>query len=167
MGGMEPASSPGALDEVRVRIEQLDRVTAVQVVEARESELAALPPGTPMTTIDLEQAEARVRDAAAAHGRAKSELNVKEGSLAHVGGATLREEVQRLEEARAAAQGRERELEVDADAWKLPRETLRAAKNEEGTHLGRALAGPVRRSTGGLVCWYPRAACSAAKTVDC
>jgi hypothetical protein len=133
----------GALDELRVRIQQLDRVTAVQAVEARESELAALPPGTPMTIIDLEQAEARVRNAAAAHERAKSELNVKEGSLAHVGGAALREEVQRLEEARAAARGRERELEVDADAWKLLRETLRTAENEEGTHLGRALAGPV------------------------
>jgi len=133
----------GALDEMRVRIEQLDRATAVQAVEVRESELAALPPGTPMTTIDQEQAEARVRDAAAAHERAKSELNVKEGSLAHVGGAALREEVQRLEEARTAAQARERELEVDADAWKLLRDTLRAAENEEGTHLGRALAGPV------------------------
>ena len=133
----------GALDEMRVRIEQLDRSTAVQAVEVRESELAALPPGTPMTTIDLEQAEARVRDAAAAHERAKTELNVKEGSLAHVGGAALREEVQRLEEARTAAQARERELEVDADGWKLLRDTLRAAENEEGTHLGRALAGPV------------------------
>jgi hypothetical protein len=112
-------------------------------VEARESELATLPPGTPMTTIDLEQAGARVRDAAAAHGRAKPEQNVKEGSLAHVGGAALREEVQRLEEARTAAQAHERELEVDADAWKLLRDTLRAAENQEGAHLGRALAGPV------------------------
>jgi uncharacterized protein YhaN len=60
-----------------------------------------------------------------------------------VGGAALREEVQRLGEARTAAQARERELEVDADAWKLLRDTLRAAENEEGTHLGRALAGPV------------------------
>ena len=55
----------------------------------------------------------------------------------------MREEVQRLEEARTAAQERERELEFDADAWKLLRDTLREAENEEGTHLGRALAGPV------------------------
>ena len=133
----------GALDEMRARIEQLDRGTAVRAVEARESELAALPAETPTTTIDVEQAEARVRVAAAAHEQAKSDLNVKEGSLAHVGGAALREEVQRLEEARTAAQARERELEVDADAWKLLRDTLRETENEEGTHLGRALAGPV------------------------
>ena len=51
----------GALDEMRARIEQLDRATAVRAVEARESELAALPAETPTTTIDVEQAEARVR----------------------------------------------------------------------------------------------------------
>jgi uncharacterized protein YhaN len=34
-------------------------------------------------------------------------------------------------------------MEIDADAWKLLRDTLRAVENEEGVHLGRALAGPV------------------------
>ncbi len=33
--------------------------------------------------------------------------------------------------------------EIDADAWMLLRETLREVENEEGAHLGRALAGPV------------------------
>lgn len=142
-GRAECSRRKGALDEMSARIEQLDRGTAERAVKARESELAALPTETPTTTIDVEQAEARVRVVAADHERAKSDLNVKEGSLAHVGGAALREEVQRLEEARTAAQARERELEVDADAWKLLRDTLRDTENEEGTHLGRALAGPV------------------------
>ena len=41
------------------------------------------------------------------------------------------------------AEGQQRALEIDADAWKLLRDTLRAVENEEGAHLGRALAGPV------------------------
>jgi uncharacterized protein YhaN len=68
---------------------------------------------------------------------------MKEGALSKVGGAALREEVERIEEARVAAETRERELEVDADAWKLLRDTLREVENDEGAHLGRALAGPV------------------------
>jgi DNA repair protein SbcC/Rad50 len=51
--------------------------------------------------------------------------------------------VERLKEACVAAETRERELEVDANAWLLLRDTLREVENEEGAHLGRALAIPV------------------------
>jgi uncharacterized protein YhaN len=34
-------------------------------------------------------------------------------------------------------------VEVEAEAWKLLRDTMRAVENEEGAHLGRALAGPL------------------------
>jgi uncharacterized protein YhaN len=62
----------------------------------------------------------------------------------------VREEVLRVEEALAGARAKERELEVDADAWKLLLETLRDVENEEGAHLGRALAGPVTAKFGEL-----------------
>lgn len=60
-----------------------------------------------------------------------------------VGGIQLREQVQQVEEALAAARNREHELDVDAKAWKLLSDTLRQAENAEGAHLGRALGGPV------------------------
>jgi uncharacterized protein YhaN len=47
----------------------------------------------------------------------------------------------------------EHEIEVEFDAWKLLLDALRASEASEGTHLGRALAGPIsgrfRQLTGG------------------
>jgi uncharacterized protein YhaN len=49
--------------------------------------------------------------------------------------------------------GREHELEVEFDAWKLLLDTLRESEATEGQHLGRTLAGPIssrlRQLTGG------------------
>jgi DNA repair exonuclease SbcCD ATPase subunit len=112
-------------------------------VDALVTEMAALPPVERVTDADVQQAQVSVDDAGAAHELARKQLDQTEGSLAHVGGAALREEQQRLEDARAAAGARERELEVDGEGWKMLRDTLREAENEEGTHLGRALAVPV------------------------
>ena len=38
---------------------------------------------------------------------------------------------------------KERDLEIDYDAWALLRETLLEAEQEEGVHLGRVLGGPI------------------------
>jgi uncharacterized protein YhaN len=77
------------------------------------------------------------------HDEAKEELHKAEGALSKVGGSAIREEVGRLDEALTVARAREEDLVVEANAWKLLFETLRAVENEEGAHLGRALAGPV------------------------
>jgi uncharacterized protein YhaN len=126
-----------------VRVEKLDRGAAIVAIRSREAELAAFPVEPPATAADVESAVAHVELANREHDQAKEELNLKEGALSKVGGSALREEVGRIEEARVTAEARERELEVDADAWKLLRDTLREVENEEGAHLGRALAGPV------------------------
>ena len=133
----------GALNEVRLQVDKLDRNRAMLLVQEREAEWTALPIKPPATTVDVESARSNLQLAIREHDRAKEELNMKEGALSKVGGAALREEVERIEEARIAAETRERELEIDADAWKLLRDTLREVENEEGAHLGRALAGPV------------------------
>lgn len=133
----------GALSETRAQIEKLDRNAAEVLVKKREAELTEFPSESPVTVAEVEGDRDNVEMASREHDRAKEELNLKEGALSRVGGAALREEVERLEEARAAAEVRERELEVDADAWKLLRDTLRDVENDEGAHLGRALAGPV------------------------
>jgi AAA domain len=133
----------GALGATRAQVEALDRNSAEQLVKGREAALAAWPVERPATASDVEAAVRSVEVAKREHERAREELNLKEGALTRVGGAALREEVERLSEARVAAETRERDLEVDADAWKLLRDILREVENEEGAHLGRALAGPV------------------------
>jgi DNA repair exonuclease SbcCD ATPase subunit len=133
----------GALGVLRAQVESLDREAAAGLVKERQAELAALPPQPPATASDVQAAEGNVETAKRELERAKEALNLQEGALTRVGGAALREEVERLEEARVGAETRERDLEVDADAWKLLRDTLREVENDEGAHLGRALAGPV------------------------
>lgn len=133
----------GALSEMETQIDRLDKAAAENQVSVSEAELAALPDDAAVTPADVEAARATLDAASRAHDHAKEALNLKEGALTRVGGAALREEVERLQDARTSAELKERELEVDADAWKLLRDTLREVENEESTHLGRALAGPV------------------------
>ena len=42
-----------------------------------------------------------------------------------------------------SAKDRAQEVELEFNAWELLRKTLRDAEQEEGTHLGHALAGPI------------------------
>jgi hypothetical protein len=160
----EHGQQTGALEVLRATVAKLDRDGAAALVTKHERELAGFPSDdappvitttTPVADPDRGRgfADQRTRPCrAAAHevelaqrayDLAKEELDRKEGALTQVGGSALREEVSRLEEARAAAQMRWQAVEVDAEAWKLLHETLRAVENEEGVHLGRALAGPV------------------------
>ena len=140
---VECSARRGALNEIRLQVEKLDRNAAMLLVQKREAELTAFPIEPPATVVDVESARSNVQVANREHDRAKEELNMKEGALSKVGGAALREEAARIDEALVAAETRERELEVDAHAWKLLRDTLREVENDEGAHLGRALAGPV------------------------
>lgn len=132
----------GALEVLRESVANLDRDGAASLVAKHERELAGFPhDDRPLP--DAESAAREVELAQREYERAKEELDRKEGALTQVGGHALRDEVSRLAEARVAAQARWQAVEVDAQAWKLLHETLRAVENEEGVHLGRALAGPV------------------------
>jgi hypothetical protein len=133
----------GAIGQFRPTVDLLDRAGAETAWQAARSTLASIPLESISGAKDLLQAETRVAAALQQHAAAREELITREGALAHVGGAALREEVERLEEAQRVAEGQQRALEIDADAWKLLRDTLRAVESEEGAHLGRALAGPV------------------------
>lgn len=136
----------GALQEMRKRAEKLDRPSAELAVKRCETELAVFGKDAIVSAADVEAAKANAERAERDCDLLKEELNVLEGRLSVVGGAALREERERLEEARRIAEARERELEIDADAWKLLHETLREVENQEGAHLGRALAVPVGAS---------------------
>jgi uncharacterized protein YhaN len=132
--------------EHRALAEQLaamNRDGAAALVAQRGQELQGVPAGPPASDADVERVEQHLETASRELDQAKEELHKGEGALSKVGGAAVRESVERLEEAVADAHIRWRELEIDADAWKLLLDTLRAVENEEGAHLGRALAGPV------------------------
>lgn len=133
----------GKCEEARRTLDALDRTGAASAVAVREAALAALPEAPPQTEDLLAAAERRVDAARRALTEAKEELLQKEGALRHVGGNILRDESDRTREALLGAEARERSVETDAAAWKLLHATLRAVENEEGAHLGRALAGPV------------------------
>jgi hypothetical protein len=133
----------GAIGQFRPAVDLLDRSAAETAWKAATTALASIPLDSVATDDDLQRAEARVLGAHQKHSSVHDQLITKEGALAHVGGAALREEVERLEEARSVAESQQRVLETDADAWKLLRDTLRAVENEEGAHLGRALSVPV------------------------
>ena len=137
------SSLEGAIGQFRPTVDLLDRAAAETAWNAARSTLASIPLESIAGADDLLRAETRVATALQQHAAVREELITREGALAHVGGAALREEVERLEEARSIAEGQQRALEIDADAWQLLRDTLRAVENEEGAHLGRALAVPV------------------------
>jgi hypothetical protein len=139
----EHAQKTGACNVMRGAVAALDREGAASLVARHERELGAFPKGSAAMAPDVESANRAVEAAQRDYGRAKEEFDRKEGALSQVGGNALRDELASLEAARVAAQMRERDLETEADAWKLLHETLRAVENEEGIHLGRALAGPV------------------------
>lgn len=127
------------------QLDAMDRAGAENLVKQRSREFAALPAEPDVSPPDVEVSEKRLADAQGRLDLARQELHTSEGALSKVGGAAVREEALRLEEALELARTREKEMEVDADAWKLLRDTLRSVENEEGAHLGRALAQPVTK----------------------
>jgi hypothetical protein len=139
----EHATRQGEWTALQAQLESFNRETLHASARQREAELAAFgtEPDLPATALDAEQR--RLEQARRERDLAKEELNHAEGKLSNAGGAALRENVERLREAHQNASDDEVEVEVEADAWKLLRDTLRAVENEEGAHLGRALAGPL------------------------
>jgi hypothetical protein len=135
----------GEVAQAKEHLAALDRAGAEQELQQRKAELAAVPAAAPASAGDLAAAAQVVAEAERALDRVKQELHTSEGALSKVGGAALAEEAARMEEALKAARQREAELSVDAAAWRLLQETLRAVENEEGAHLGRALAQPLER----------------------
>lgn len=153
----EHAAAEQALDDARAalhgrlgekaafeaQLAQLDRPGAVAAVTEAEQALAPLAGLPAVSEADVASASAAFDQAKQDLDDANEEFHKADGALTKVGGPDVRERMQQLEEALASARARELELEIDSDAWRLLRDTLREAENAEGTHLGRALAAPV------------------------
>jgi DNA repair exonuclease SbcCD ATPase subunit len=133
----------GHRDTIKTQLDAMDRSLAVQTVEQCEHRLALFALDVATTDADIQGAESILDRAKRSLDEIRSGLHHAEGALSNVGGMAVAEEVARLEEAVKSAQARWQDLEADADAYKLLRDTLRGVENAEGTHLGRALSRPV------------------------
>lgn len=134
----------GSIETQRERVKKLDVPTCqVRVVEL-QSRLAALPVPEKSVTVDDANAVAeRVAEARRLRDAAKDDCRKAEGALQTVGGQVVMEQEREAKEALRMAELKERDVEVDYDAWKLLAEKLREAENSEGQHLGEALSQPV------------------------
>ncbi len=120
------------LDEHRAEIARL---------RARMLELEpAMGDVEPDTVELLERSLARGRDELR---DLDDELARARGALEQVGGNIVRERLAEIGQALDRALQRERELEIECEAWRLLQTTLRETETTESAHLGRALAGPV------------------------
>ncbi len=142
----QTSSLAGKVEDQRERVSSLDFEGAAAAVEELSRRLAALP--EPARRVD-DDAVARATEAAERADReldaARGELRKAEGALEQVGGEVARDEARAAREALTRAESREREVELEYEAWRLLVETLRDAENTEGQHLGEALSQPVSR----------------------
>ncbi|MEO8179433.1 MAG: hypothetical protein ABI895_11440 [Deltaproteobacteria bacterium] len=139
----EQATRQGEWSALRAQLESFNREQLQASVRQRDAEVAAFGTGPDLPASALDAAKQTLDHARREQDQAKEALHHAEGKLSNAGGAALKENVARLREAHQGACDDETEVGVDAEAWKLLRDTLREVENEEGAHLGRALAGPL------------------------
>jgi DNA repair exonuclease SbcCD ATPase subunit len=133
----------GELEAMRKALESADRAGFETRLAAAHADFQQYASDAPVSPEQLAEAERRESEASARLDQIRAEILQSEGALTKVGGVGVREELAREEEACTLAAERQRELEVDADAWKLLRETLDVVEKEGSSHLGRSLAAPV------------------------
>lgn len=96
-----------------------------------------------ITDEDVAAAERLVQQRRGALEEVSRAFHTADGRLSSVGGPAAKERRRELSQALASAQARERQLGLDADAWKLLRDTLVEVEKEQDAHLGQALSAAV------------------------
>jgi uncharacterized protein YhaN len=140
------AQAEGRLAQLAAQVARIDEVALRAELERRQEQLRALPaPVQPVSAEALEAARAELAARQQAVRELEAAFDQQRGALKHVGGAIARERAQQTQEALTAAKQRERDLELDYEAWRLLAQTLREAETAEGRHLGEALGEPVHR----------------------
>jgi hypothetical protein len=116
-----------------------------------ERELSLVPePPYEITDEAVADARQQVQAAVDEFNKIDDEVLAKKGALQHIGGDVAKQRAQGAAEAVALAHEQEHALEDDYNAWELLRSTLKEAEQEEGVHLGKALAGPITQRFGEL-----------------
>jgi hypothetical protein len=126
-------------------------LAAAEAEHARaRAELANLPALPALSAEALEQSRRELARESSKLSQLLGELRRAEGALGQVGGDVVTQRESQTREALQRARDAERELEREYDAYQLLAQTLRSVENEEGAHLGRALAEPVSERFGRL-----------------
>ena len=144
----ELAHLQGQTGPLRANAEGEDLEAAQAALEAASQALAELPAGD--DTFDIPETERQALRAKRLVADLELELRKAEGALEQMGGQVLEEQREQVEEAVKALDSRERELELDYEAWRLLRDTLTEADEASAAHLGSALVEPVSRRMGTL-----------------
>ena len=93
----------------------------------------------------LAEARSRLEEAGSQLEDIDGKIREKQGALQQVGGEVARQRAEDAASDLESAKERAHQVELEYDAWELLRKTLREAEQEEGTHLGHALAEPVAK----------------------
>lgn len=138
------AEQEGALNTLRESAAKLDENAARAAVAGAQEELRTHPASDPPYTEErLKAAQGEVERIRVELEDLDREIDRQQGALQHVGGDVAKQRAEETKEQMEAAKRREREAELDFEAWKHLREALREAEQAEGSHLGKLLAGPV------------------------
>lgn len=140
------AQHEGTLKARQEAVAQLDDEGARLAVETVRIELEAEPAPLQLVTREtLIEARGRPDQARFHMGEIEGKIREKRGALQQVGGEVAKQRAEDAATELEAARARERQMELEFNAWELLRQTLREAEQEEGTHLGRALADPIAK----------------------
>lgn len=138
------ATLEGELRILGETVAKLDEVAARAAVVAAETELAgAAIPAREITDEMLTGLKSSAADAQRELTEITDAIHKKSGALQHVGGQIAKGRTDDAQEALRILHEKERDLEIDYEAWALLRETLLEAEQEEGVHLGKMLGGPI------------------------
>jgi hypothetical protein len=136
----------GALQSRRESVAKLDEKGARELLERVDEELQATPaPQQPVSEAILAEARGKLDEAAARGAGIEGKIREKRGALQQVGGEVARQKAEDAGNELEAVKDRAHQVELEFNAWELLRKTLREAEQEEGAHLGHALAGPIAR----------------------
>jgi len=133
----------GEREAVAAQVQQANRPALVERVESARRKLASYADVEVLSDDEFAARELAVNTARAAAEQAGRDFANAEGALSKVGGPQAREQVRQLEEALVVAKAQEHHLEVDAEAWRLLMDAVRASEQEDSSNLGSALAAPV------------------------
>lgn len=138
------AQAEGRLAQLEDQAAEVDEPRLEAQWQAARDAVTELPaPDPEVSAEDLQQAEARRDHEQQLVRQLEAEFDQQRGALKQVGGSIARERAEDTRAALDAAKQRERDLELDYEAWRLLAETLREAETAEGRHLGEALGEPV------------------------
>jgi hypothetical protein len=136
----ERASEEGGLKELRNQRDATNLALAENKLRQAKEQYDLLP--IPSRIVESDEVIAAQTEVAALQsdlGFLNDEFNQAKGALEHIGGAVARERLFEATEALEQAERREKEIEAEAEAWKLLLEQMKEADAAQASNLGMAL----------------------------